>query len=161
MKVLSFDPGKQLGWVVVDSEQGITESGVYESNGTDKFKLLSSYHRFIKELIQGHPDVDAILCEEVLSGAFNLRSAPALFWIVNTYSLIGKLACAFAESKPFETAHPSTLKKHMTGSGRATKEQVMEVVSRRYGVSLKSSQSHIADAVAMADYYFHKLAVAS
>jgi len=155
-KILSIDPGRELGYAIMDSKDGLLNYGIYRSDAFHRFAALNDYANFLEDLVAeqeaGGPELQAILCEEVLQGSCNLRSDTAVFWLLGTYLAAGLVADRAGVK--FETIHPATIKKHMAGQGRATKDEMIAAVSVSYGLAFKLSESHIADAVSLGDCYF-------
>lgn len=70
---------------------------------------------------------------------------------ITTLETIGiqKLVCE-QNFLPYYEASPKTVKKHMTGNGNAKKEDVIEAINNKFDLKLNVSNSHVADAVAIA-----------
>jgi len=130
MKILGVDPGSRAtGWAVVDfaPSPALVGAGVLRPPRTGSFaERLSFLHAgLIRVIAEGQPDAAAL--ERVFSG-------------VNPQSLIalgearGVLLLALEESGiPAAEVTPAEIKRAVTGSGGAEKEQVRRMVGALLG----------------------------
>lgn len=154
MRCLALDLGTSMGWAVV-SDRGFENWGEFSIASTDggrpeKFAILAEE---LNALISRHQDVDFIIYERPFH-----RGLPAtrLLWgvagIVEYTAHINELAVL--------DAVPSTIKKYVTGNGRAQKSEMIETMEHMLDEqggydgsgALKTLGEHEADALALGFY---------
>lgn len=154
MLILGIDPGTATtGWGFINVVKGkpVTRQwGIIETdkNG-DTEKRLEKIHKEILSLLKIHkPDVFAI---EKVFFATNAKTAIAVGQAIG----VMMLAASHAKVKVAEYA-PGTIKKVITGSGRADKKEVQIAVRKILGNHVKSKKhkkthfDNSADALAVA-----------
>lgn len=154
MLILGLDPGTATtgyGLLTVKSDScTVVEYGLIETekNG-DAGKRLFSIHSQMKKLIKIHnPDIVAI---EKLFFATNAKTAMS----VGQASGVMLYCAAQHKLKVFEYA-PGTIKKVITGSGRADKRMIQKSIRKLLGNHIKSRKhkkthfDNAADALAVA-----------
>lgn len=142
-KIVSFDPGLNLGWAVSEDSNTRTllRSGCIKNDSDEPmFNRQMRLTAFVEELLDTEkPDTVVIeAINRVGGGKVNNKkneSTWALYWI---YGEIMRIA----EMKGFEVfpINPATMKTAVTeghreegASGLASKEEVMKVVKKTYG----------------------------
>ena len=145
MKILGIDPGfGTLGWAVVDKTPGVVEYGVIETlpNSAIDERLLKIHTR-ITEIIKKHkPDCVAI---ESLFFAKNTKTALDVSKCIGVILLTTRLA-----GLNYKEYTPLQIKTALTGYGRASKEQVLQMVVRLYKLKEVPRPDDVADALAIA-----------
>lgn len=132
MKVLAIDQGRKWGWAVsVDGE-------LYACGGDTIPKergLLNFYHN-VKNLVDLYcPDVVRL---EMPNRHYNALISGA------SYNAVARLWCEYKDI-PVELRAATTIKKQATGSGRATKEEMLDF-ARNHGYD--GDDDNVADAIA-------------
>ena len=148
MRVLGIDPGYAiLGYGVVDYEVGklrLVTCGTIETGAGEPFELrLRAIADGIRDIIEEtKPDLVAI---EELFFAQNKTTA------LGTAHARGVVLCEAARAglKVYEHT-PATVKKSVTGSGRAEKQQVQLMVKLLLGLVEVPKPDDAADALAVA-----------
>jgi Holliday junction resolvasome RuvABC endonuclease subunit len=118
MKVLSIDHGKRSGYAVMDKGEVIIV-GWFELNEKDNNKKLFEFHCKVNQLILEHkPDI--IACEYP-SDMVNAETSRQL---IGYYTIIKLHAVSFGI--PIEECHVGTVRKMVTGTGKAEKVTVCD-----------------------------------
>ncbi|RLA96272.1 MAG: crossover junction endodeoxyribonuclease RuvC [Deltaproteobacteria bacterium] len=151
MRVLGIDPGSfSTGYGIIGAQEGLPiylGDGVISLKG-DLLQRLKGLYEGIKGLItQYQPEAIALESPFV---AKNIKSALRLGQIQGVISL------AAADSLlPLYEYSPMEVKIALTGYGRATKEQVREMVKRLLGLEEDPSLD-ASDALAVAICHLHR-----
>src|SRR5574343_237124 len=130
MIVIGFDCAQKCGWCVLDQNGKVMESGMQdftkrrgESNGL----LFLRFRTWIKELVTQLPELPGILSYE----SAHMRGGAATEICVGMQTRVQEMAAEFGiESAPVHTA---TLKKRITGHGKASKEDMIAHASKVLG----------------------------
>jgi crossover junction endodeoxyribonuclease RuvC len=145
VKILAIDPGtRRLGYAVVEvrSDPRAVAFGVIESRDRRRERRLLVMHQALAKLCAKHrPDEVAI--EQTFVGK-NPRAAV----VMGEGRGMALLAAAGAGASVHEYA-PSTVKKSVSGSGRALKGTVQERVKTIFGLAVLPPED-AADALALA-----------
>ena len=148
MLVLGVDPGSvRTGWALLGGDSSrplIIASGVIALSSHQPFPgRLAALQDQFEEILRSHtPDVAGV---ETLFHGVNARSALQLA------HARGVLLAALARREiPVEEYSPATVKKTLTGNGRAAKEQVRAMVGTLLGVNLEKMSLDRSDALAVA-----------
>jgi crossover junction endodeoxyribonuclease RuvC len=152
VRVLGLDPGSRAcGYGVVEIEAGrlrALDFGVWRSKpGTFSARLEWLFAQAEKLLVSASPDAAAI--ETVFSGK-NVSSAVAL-----SHARGVLLLAAARAGVPIFEYEPLTVKKTITGYGRAEKPQVREMVRSLLSVGGERLALDAADALAAAICHCH------
>jgi len=155
MKVLGIDPGSRAcGFGLVDFTRGALaalEFGVWrETEGPLSRRLEALFVRAERFLAESRPD--AVALETVFQG----RNAPAAIALSHARGVV-LLAAARAGLPTFQY-EPLTIKKTITGYGRAEKPQVREMVKSLLGRGASAIPLDAADALATAICHCHHAA---
>jgi crossover junction endodeoxyribonuclease RuvC len=155
MKVLGIDPGSRAcGFGLVEFTRGALvalEFGVWrEREGPLSRRLEALFARAERFLEESHPD--AVAVETVFQG----RSVPAAVALSHARGVV-LLAAARAGLPTFEY-EPLTIKKSITGYGRAEKPQVREMVKSLLARGAATIPLDAADALATAICHCHHAA---
>lgn len=146
-RILGIDPGtRSVGWGVVEASGNAMrriDAGTIRAKGDEIPERLVVIHAELQRVIDEHaPSVAAV---ETVFGGENIRTAIA----------IGEgrgVAVLSAAEKGLEVFgyEPATVKRAIAGSGRASKEQVQEMVGVLLNLAEAPSSDHEADALALA-----------
>ncbi len=145
MRILGIDPGfGTLGWAVVEKDLRVAEYGVIETSPDCAIdERLLYIHTAITEIIQKHnPDCVAI---ERLFFAKNTKTALDVSKCIGVILLTTKLA-----GLTYKEYTPLQVKTALTGYGRATKNQILQMVVRLYSLKEIPQPDDAADALAIA-----------
>ena len=149
MTVLGIDPGTAacgFGIVVAGSDARATlvECGVIRTTPSDPLpKRLLVIFEAVQELIERHRP-DAVAIENVFLGQ-NTRTA-----LVLGHARGVIMVAAEGAAVPVAEITPAEVKRAVTGSGRATKDQVAAMVTRLLNLKSAPKPSDAADGVAIA-----------
>lgn len=146
LRILGIDPGSRLcGWGVVDLVAGrpssVDNGVIVLSEGGLPERLAELFAR-LEQVLGGHRPTCA-----AVEGIFQHRNARSAL-ILGQARGVALLALARHGLSVAEYT-PQQIKKAVTGTGRAEKEQVQMVVARRLGLG-DPPQADAADAVAVA-----------
>lgn len=153
MKVLAFDLSlSSSGWAygaINGNSVEILASGVIPTSAKNSTpRRLKTIQDALESLFKEYP-ADCILKEQSFSN-INIRATQQIFRVVGVFDLTTHL-CGQAEALDIAQA---TIKKQMTGNGRAKKEEVAEAVIKKTGI--KTTTNDESDAIALLLTY-HKL----
>ncbi len=149
MRVLGVDPGlTRCGYGIIDGEPGrrlaLVATGVVSTSAGDEIglRLLALEEQVERWLTDYRPD--AVAVERVFS-QHNVRT------VMGT-AQAGAVAivCAARRSLPVALHTPSEVKAAVTGSGRADKAQVTQMVTRLLAMNDPPRPADSADALALA-----------
>ena len=151
MRVFGIDPGTWrtgYGLLRVDGSVEAEEWGVISlpARTSLECRLFQIYSRLSEMLRRHHPDEVAV--EEPFMGVGLLRYTGPAFAVAQAQAA-AVMAAASCEIPVFRYA-PAQVKLAVTDDGRASKEQVQELVSRQLGLVAPFPQSDAADALAIA-----------
>jgi crossover junction endodeoxyribonuclease RuvC len=154
--ILGVDPGSvATGWALVGGtpeRPNVLASGVIKTRAKRPFgeRLAMIQDRFVEILAEHHPLLAAV--ESPFHGV-NARSALQLAHARGV--ILAELSRAGVSTVEYS---PAEIKKTVTGSGRATKEQVAYMVERLAGTKTTSHDLSDAVAVALCHQTHHRLA---
>lgn len=138
MRVLAIDPGSASGWYFTDGDTIRLTTFVVTRKATkgQRLKQFFKYGRTFK-------DIDHLIYEDPYVASFK----SARF----QYAMTGLIEILAAEhSAELTVLHPTTLKKFATGTGRATKDEMIARAQEECDVSV--NDEHQADA-----YWLYRL----
>jgi crossover junction endodeoxyribonuclease RuvC len=146
--ILGLDPGTASTGFGVVSQNGnrmrAVEYGVIETPAEQRLEQrLETIFAGVGEILERHqPDATAV---ESLFFNVNVRTALA----VGHARGVALLACAHVDCEVFEYT-PQQIKRAVVGYGKATKEQMMEMVRVLLGMAECPYPDHAADALGVA-----------
>ena len=149
MRVVGVDPGLvRTGWAVVESD-----GGSYRLLATG---LIAPAPEAVlaERLTAGHAQLAAVLAEHepevmVLEDIFSAPRHPRAALLMA--HMRGVLCLAAGQrGLPVEHMTATTVKQRVTGNGRASKEQVQEMVFRLCGIAPRQMRADVSDAIALA-----------
>ena len=144
--ILGIDPGSRVtGWALVEGspeKPRVLAAGVIRTGARRKFpERLAAIQEALATILEEHrPPLAAV------ESPFHGVSARSALQLAHARGVI--LATLYRAGVAIEEYSPATIKKTVTGSGRATKEQVAFMVERLAGT--RSSSHDLTDAVAVA-----------
>lgn len=152
-RILGIDPGSRVtGYAVLELRRSglkVLSHGAFRAPGRAAFpsRLLGIANALAGIIVRYAPDEAAI---EDLFHAVNPRSALQLAHLRG--ALVVELA---RRDVPLFAYAPLAVKKAITGSGRADKDQVRAMVERLVKVRLEGSPDDVSDALAVAICHAH------
>ncbi len=126
MKILGIDPGLlTTGWGIIETkgtELNYIASGILRFNSKDKIEIrLASLYKGLSDIIEefepGECSVEKIFVNDNKTTSLKLGFARGAL-----------LACVGSFSLKVEEYVPNTIKKAVTGSGHASKEQIEKMI---------------------------------
>jgi len=117
--ILAFDPGTKLGWAT--NYKGFYTSGMEWFKAKDDQSLgvrLRLYRRFVKKLLDKYNPV-IVICEQMF---FSPKRGAGNKLTISMDTIIQELVVDIE----LATVHPATLKKYITGNGKASKEDMVK-----------------------------------
>lgn len=143
IKILALDPATKFGWAMGPDIGGTWN--LTPKKGDHPGKRLDRLSNVLGDTILMHKP-DLIVYERAIFMGSNRSNALA---VQNNILGIVFLA-AYHFRKPLEAYSAMTIKKHVTGTGKATKDMVIASVKTRFlGSGLKIVDDNHADAVAL------------
>lgn len=160
-RILGVDPGLNVtGYAVIEAAPGgprVCEAGVIRSvegrETTDMARRIHAVYTGIVEVMEQYrPQTVAV--EQLYAHYQHPRTAILMAHARGTIFL-----AAAQRDLPVVSYNATRIKKIVTGSGRASKEQVQHVIQRELNLSKLPEPSDVADALAAAlcHYYIRKL----
>lgn len=146
--VLGIDPGSvRTGWALVDGDAGhaaMVAADVISLPAKMEFpsRMAALLERFATVLETRRPDV------AVVEAPFHGVNARSALQLAHARGVV--LAVLGGRGIPVEEYSPATIKKTVTGSGRADKDQVRRMVQAVLSVRLADGSSDLSDALAAA-----------
>jgi crossover junction endodeoxyribonuclease RuvC len=162
-RILGIDPGLQVtGYAVLEARAGtprVCEAGVIRGadgrESTDMApRLQHLYDGILEVLEQFHPGV--VVVEQLFAHYDHPRTA-----ILMAHARGVMFLAAAQHGLPVLSYNATRIKKTVTGSGRASKEQVQRTIQRELNLAQLPEPPDVADALAAAlcHYYVIKLPV--
>ena len=127
MRALGIDHGKRTGWGVIENGAYRTH-GSFELEGTYENRLLQFESKITKLIDNIRPDV---ICIEIPHDMTNGRTSMIL---IGYYTIL--LLTAFKKAVDVIQVHPTSMKKLVTGSGKAEKDDVALAMSILLGIEV-------------------------
>jgi crossover junction endodeoxyribonuclease RuvC len=152
LRILGVDPGtRRCGYGVIEAVPGrlaYLECGVIDLGARAPLeRRLAELQRELGALLVEHAP-EAVAVEDLFHGV----DARAALTLGHARGVV--LACAGAASLAVHAYPPATVKRSVTGYGRAGKEQVGKVVQALLGLK-RAPQADAADALAVAICHAH------
>jgi crossover junction endodeoxyribonuclease RuvC len=157
LSILGIDPGlKATGYGVIEKNDGgivVREAGIVRSNdgaSTDLAQRVRSLYDGILEVIdQFHPT--AVAAEQLYAHYQHPRTA-----ILMGHARGVIFLAAAQRDLPVVSYNATRIKKNITGSGRASKEQVQRTIQRELGLAKLPEPPDVADALAVALCHYYQ-----
>ena len=152
---LSLDLGQHLGWVL-RRHDGTYTGSTYDFSAAGA-RIGLKYHYFRAFLIRTAKEVEGVASQAPKLGAViyeKVQFSPKMGGLMAAQSWAGMEAiltgwCEFREI-PYIGVPVGTLKKHFTGNGRASKE---DMVHTARALGWRPFDDNHADAIALQDFY--------
>jgi len=138
-KVIGIDPGMSTGWAYT-SESGPVIAGTWNLKGSDDHELIVLFRNMCELIDKVVPEI--VCYEEPVARGMAARSLNRQMGII----ILACEVCAVAHYP----VNPGTLKKHATGRGNATKEEMAEALWGKGGY--RADDHNAVDAHWLADY---------
>lgn len=155
-RILGVDPGLRVtGYAVLESGPRIVEAGVIQGGvrggSKDLAVRIRGIHESLLEVIDlFRPAVVAV--EQLYAHYAHPRTA-----ILMGHARGVILLAAALRDLPVVSYNATRVKKTVTGSGRASKEQVQRTIQRELGLAAMPEPPDVADALAVALCHLHLL----
>jgi crossover junction endodeoxyribonuclease RuvC len=158
--ILGIDPGLQVtGYAVLAAGPKVVEAGVIKSEAAGKEmapRIQSLYQSLVEVIEQFRPRLMAV--EQLYAHYEHPRTATLM-----GHARGVMLLAAAQHGLPVVSYNATRIKKTITGSGRASKEQVQRTIQRELGLPQLPEPPDVADALAVAlcHYYCQRSTVSS
>ena len=153
LRVVGFDPGLDTtGYGVIECRGNaarLVEAGTVRSRGESLAARLATIHAGVSEVVESlRPSAMAI--EQLFVHARYPRTAILMGHARGVICLAAAQAGLAVHDYP-----PTRVKRILTGSGQASKEQMQAAVQREFGLAARPEPADAADAlaVALADWH--------
>jgi crossover junction endodeoxyribonuclease RuvC len=154
-RILGIDPGLQItGYGVIEASAGrpiIAEAGVIrgaDAKETMASRILSVYSGIVEVIEQYKPRVLAV--EQLYAHYQHPRTA-----ILMGHARGAILLAAAQRGLEVVSYNATRVKKTVTGSGRASKDQVQRTIQQEFGLAKMPEPADVADALAVALCHFY------
>lgn len=153
--ILGIDPGLRItGYGVLDfgPKPVVLEAGVIRSDPDSKdmaSRLTSVYNGLVEVLEQYRPKVFAV--EQLYAHYQHPRTA-----ILMGHARGVILLAAGIQKVPVISYSATSIKKTITGAGRASKDQVQRTIQRELGLATVPEPPDVADALAVALCHYYR-----
>jgi crossover junction endodeoxyribonuclease RuvC len=156
-RILGIDPGLRItGYGVLEGDGArpqVREAGIIRSSddhATDLAnRILSVYNGVVEVLAQYKPEV--VVVEQLYAHYKHPRTA-----ILMAHARGAVLLAAAQEHIPIVHYSATRIKKTVTGSGRAAKDQVQRTIQRELNLSRLPEPPDVADALAVALCHYYQ-----
>jgi crossover junction endodeoxyribonuclease RuvC len=152
VRILGIDPGyATLGWAIIDGNLKIVDYGLVETNNNSRIdERLFIIHNEINKIIANYsPQCVAI---EKLFFAKNTKTAIDVAKCIGVVLLTAKL-----NNLNYDEYSPSQVKNAITGYGRASKDQIQNIIMKIFKLKEIPRPDDAADALAIAACHFLNL----
>jgi crossover junction endodeoxyribonuclease RuvC len=162
-RIIGIDPGLDItGYAVLESRDvgpKVCEAGVIRTSSSRARKeiasrLLSLHESLTEILKEFRPDV--VVVEQLYAHYAHPRTA---IQMAHARGVI--LLAAGQRSLPLVSYNPTRVKKTITGSGRAPKDQVQRTIQNELGLTRPLEPPDVADALAIALCHYYELKLPS
>ncbi|MGL4944251.1 MAG: crossover junction endodeoxyribonuclease RuvC [Thermoguttaceae bacterium] len=153
MRILGIDPGlNTTGYGIIESTGNrvrLVEGGIVRSRGKTLAEKVREIYEGVREVVvEFSPDTVAL---EELFAHYDRPSSAILMGHAR-----GVICLAIAQSNLPVTAYPpAKIKKVLTGSGKATKDQMQRAIALELGLAAPPEPPDVADALALAICHRH------
>lgn len=148
MKILALDLSLSCpAFAVLEDVHGVVKvhhlSHIKTKAGKSHgYRLFEIFHH-MEQIYEEHPDIEEVVREKGFSRF--PATTQALFKVVGISDV-----CAYNQG--YDTVHeiaPTSVKKAITGNGKATKDEVAKALSTIYGIDIEFKTDDESDAVAV------------
>lgn len=138
--ILSIDPGtRHTGYAILEGEELKKYGCIEPKSSLELGDRLMTISKYIKDLIRAH-NPTTIICEDQYGGK-NTKTLMALREVTG----VARLAAA-EFNIDFYLIQATSIKKSVTGDGRASKDKVRNAINEKY--QLQITNDNISDAIA-------------
>jgi crossover junction endodeoxyribonuclease RuvC len=157
LRILGIDPGLQVtGYAVLEisprgprvCEAGIVKSSEGRSPADMAVRLRTLYNGIVEVVKEFQPETAAV--EQLFAHYQHPRTA-----ILMAHARAVAILAAAQHGLPVLSYNATLIKKTITGSGRASKEQVQRTIQRELGLAKLPEPPDVADALAVALCHYH------
>jgi crossover junction endodeoxyribonuclease RuvC len=157
MRILGVDPGLQVtGYAVIEGsatgvaicEAGVIRSSEGRATADMAPRLCALYDGLVEVIDQFRPE--AAVMEQLYAHYQHPRTA-----ILMGHARGVLVLAAAQRGLPVVSYNVTTIKKTITGSGRASKDQVQRTIQRELDLPALPEPADVADALAVALCHFH------
>lgn len=156
-RILGIDPGLQItGYAVLEAaprSPTVCEAGIIrvpQRSGELAGRILFLYNGIVEVIDQFRPEVVAV--EQLYAHYQHPRTA-----ILMAHARGVMFLAAAQRGLPVVSYNATRIKRTVTGSGRASKEQVQRTVQRELGLTKLPEPPDVADALAVSLCHYHRL----
>jgi len=149
LTILGVDPGLAqtgYGFIALNGDQArLLDGGVVSTSDKDPLpqRLAQIHRRLLSLLTEKHPQIISV------EGLYSQYRHPKTA-ILMGHARATILLCAQSENLPVVEYPPATIKQAITGSGKASKEQVRGMVCALLHLEDEELSDHTSDALACA-----------
>lgn len=152
-RILGIDPGLRItGYAVIEGsgvQPTVLEAGVIRGQAKGMAERLLQLHQGLVEILeQFRPQV--MVVEQLYAHYAHPRTA-----ILMAHARGVLLLAAADHDVPTVSYNATKIKKTITGSGRASKEQIQRTMQRELGLEKLPEPPDVADALAAALCHYH------
>ncbi len=155
---LGIDPGiRKLWYGVIDGDGQVVTSGILLSDEksptrNDQFARMVEIYQFFDQLIMDYP-IQAVGIEKLF---FTTRNQSNAEFVYGVRGIVGMMFRS--HTIPLHERTPQEIKKYITGNGNASKELMLAVIKKMFGLTDKQLKRHdAADALGIALMVKNKL----
>jgi crossover junction endodeoxyribonuclease RuvC len=153
VRILGIDPGLKItGYAVIEARAGgpaVCEAGVLRGQARQLGERLRALRDSLAEVLDAfHPQVMAI--EQLYGHYAHPRTA-----ILMAHARGVMLLAAAERGLHIVSYNATRIKKTITGSGRAPKDQMQRTIQRELGLDRLPEPPDVADALAVALCHYH------
>jgi Holliday junction resolvasome RuvABC endonuclease subunit len=150
--ILALDLGIQTGWCIKHTNGNVYSGSVFLGNevksrtkNDPKGKKLLTFQQFLYEIHEKYL-IDIIYYEHVVN-----HNTSNSTYVAHAYGGYLAILTAWCEQEqiPYTGVNPGTIKKHLTGNGKAKKEIIIDAVK---ALGYYPHDHNQADAIAIMEY---------
>lgn len=148
MRIIGIDPGfGMMGWAIIDDPLRMIAYGFVKTDSTVSLeeRLLTIHKELIKIIAEYKPDVAAV---ERLFFSKNTTTALDVAKAMGVILLTLKM-----HEIPHVEYTPVQVKRTLTGYGRATKDQIQQMIKHIFKIQNCNIKDDVADAISVATCY--------
>lgn len=148
--ILCLDIATKTGYAVIDNKGVILDSGTFNFSKKSKDSDLSRVVKFreaINQMLTKHPQIRSFVFERVDFSKYTMAHA------VHHQLLSVLMLSAHDFNKKLVSVSVGTLKKHSTGNGRASKEEMIDAASKSFPM-IDIGDDNEADALNVANWAY-------
>jgi len=152
-RILGIDPGLRItGYAVIEVQHGaaaLLDAGIIRGTARSMTERLAQLHAGLVEVLEEHHPA-VMVVEQLYAHYAHPRTA-----ILMAHARGALLLAAAEHTVPVVSYNATSIKKTITGSGRASKEQIQRTMQRELGLAQSPEPPDVADAIAAALCHYH------